>query len=91
MTKELTALAPSTMRIKVVAPPERKYSVGIGESILSSLSTFQQMSWNIELSALCMAQFWEILEQTDLGVWGCQNKMIARSALRDMNTGECFV
>merc|ERR1712224_599254 len=27
MTKELTALAPSTMKIKVVAPPERKYSV----------------------------------------------------------------
>lgn len=77
MTKELTALAPSTMKIKVIAPPERKYSVWIGgcaerqsrvaggeigdrslvvfllvrgsclaqwrRSILSSLSTFQQM------------------------------------------------
>jgi len=43
MTKELSALAPSTMKIKVVAPPERKYSVWIGGSILSSLSTFQQM------------------------------------------------
>merc|ERR1712217_704945 len=43
MTKELAALAPSTMKIKVVAPPERKYSVWIGGSILSSLSTFQQM------------------------------------------------
>ena len=43
MTKELTALAPSTMKIKVVAPPERKYSVWIGGSILSSLGTFQQM------------------------------------------------
>jgi len=42
MTKELTALAPSTMKIKVVAPPERKYSVWSGGSILSSLSTFQQ-------------------------------------------------
>ncbi len=51
MTKELTTLAPSTMRIKVVAPPERKYSVWIGESILSSLSTFQQMSWNYLLCA----------------------------------------
>merc|ERR1712157_268750 len=30
-------------KIKVVAPPERKYSVWIGGSILSSLSTFQQM------------------------------------------------
>eukprot|EP00567_Pseudictyota_dubia_P002155 CAMPEP_0197468694 /NCGR_PEP_ID=MMETSP1175-20131217/66214_1 /TAXON_ID=1003142 /ORGANISM="Triceratium dubium, Strain CCMP147" /LENGTH=656 /DNA_ID=CAMNT_0043004805 /DNA_START=53 /DNA_END=2024 /DNA_ORIENTATION=+ len=43
MTKEVTALAPSTMKIKVVAPPERKYSVWIGGSILSSLSTFQAM------------------------------------------------
>jgi len=43
MTKELTALAPASMKIKVVAPPERKYSVWIGGSILASLSTFQQM------------------------------------------------
>lgn len=38
--KEVTALAPSTMKIRVVAPPERKFSVWIGGSILSSLSTF---------------------------------------------------
>jgi len=43
MTKEITALAPPSMKIKIVAPPERKYSVWIGGSILSSLSTFQQM------------------------------------------------
>eukprot|EP01038_Epipyxis_sp_PR26KG_P007630 gene7630-10387_t len=43
MTKEITSLAPSTMKIKIVAPPERKYSVWIGGSILASLSTFQQM------------------------------------------------
>ncbi|PHT50491.1 actin [Capsicum baccatum] len=43
MSKEITALAPNRMKIKVVAPPERKYSVWIGGSILASLSTFQQM------------------------------------------------
>ncbi|CAE7029506.1 act22 [Symbiodinium sp. CCMP2592] len=43
MTKELTVLAPATVKIKVVAPPERKYSVWIGGSVLASLSTFQQM------------------------------------------------
>ncbi|XP_060108147.1 actin, cytoplasmic 1-like [Heteronotia binoei] len=43
MQKEITALAPSTMKIKIIAPPERKYSVWIGGSILTSLSTFQQM------------------------------------------------
>ncbi|KAF5768949.1 putative Actin family [Helianthus annuus] len=45
MSKEITALAPSSMKIKVVAPPERKYSVWIGGSILASLSTFQQASF----------------------------------------------
>ncbi|KAL2650405.1 hypothetical protein R1flu_018533 [Riccia fluitans] len=43
MTKEMTALVPSTMKVKVVAPPERKYSVWIGGSILAGLSTFQAM------------------------------------------------
>jgi len=43
VTKEVTNLAPNSMKIKVVAPPERKYSVWIGGSILASLSTFQQM------------------------------------------------
>lgn len=43
MQKDLSALAPPTMKVKIVAPPERKYSVWIGGSILASLSTFQQM------------------------------------------------
>ncbi|GKV08126.1 hypothetical protein SLEP1_g19803 [Rubroshorea leprosula] len=43
MSKEISALAPSSKKIKVVASPERKYSVWIGGSILASLSTFQQM------------------------------------------------
>merc|ERR1712241_296230 len=43
MEKEIKALAPSTMQIKVIAPPERKVSVWIGGSILSSLATFQTM------------------------------------------------
>ncbi|KAI9027813.1 actin 1 [Hyaloraphidium curvatum] len=40
---EVSQLAPQTMMVKIVAPPERKYSVWIGGSILASLSTFQQM------------------------------------------------
>ncbi|KAK5155578.1 actin [Recurvomyces mirabilis] len=43
MQKEITALAPSSMKVRIIAPPERKYSVWIGGSILASLSTFQQM------------------------------------------------
>jgi len=43
LQKELKTLAPAAVKIKIVAPPERKYSVWIGGSILSSLSTFQDM------------------------------------------------
>jgi actin-related protein len=40
---EIVSLAPSTMKIKIIAPPKRADSVWIGGSILASLSTFQQM------------------------------------------------
>merc|ERR1712180_176374 len=40
MQKEISQLAPPTMKIKIIAPPERKYSVWIGGSILASLSSF---------------------------------------------------
>ena len=40
---ETRAAAEVLVRLQVVAPPERKYSVWIGGSILASLSTFQQM------------------------------------------------
>merc|ERR1719471_1599776 len=39
LNAEITALAPAAVKVKIVAPPERKYSVWIGGSILSSLST----------------------------------------------------
>ncbi|OIT20878.1 actin-7 [Nicotiana attenuata] len=42
-SKEITALAPSNTKIKVIAPPERKYSAWIRGSILASLTTFKQM------------------------------------------------
>lgn len=41
--QDLKRLTPSSNMVKVVAPPERKYSVWIGGSILASLSTFQDM------------------------------------------------
>ena len=43
LDKEVVALAPSTMKIKVIPPPERKYSVWIGGSVLSSLPNFQSI------------------------------------------------
>jgi len=43
LEKEMKALAPNGNDIKIIAPPERKYSVWIGGSILASLSTFEEM------------------------------------------------
>ena len=43
LEKELKLLSPDSMKIKIVAPPERKYSSWIGGSVLSSLSTFDEM------------------------------------------------
>ncbi|KAJ7234183.1 actin 2 [Mycena haematopus] len=43
MQKELVSMVPTSLKVRIVAPPERKYSVWIGGSILSSLSTFQNM------------------------------------------------
>ena len=42
MQKELASVLPR-VRVKVVAPPERKYSAWIGGSIISSLTLFQNM------------------------------------------------
>jgi len=41
--KEIVALAPMSTKVNIIAPPERKYSVWIGGSIMASLSTFQQI------------------------------------------------
>lgn len=41
--KEIKALAPQTMKVKVIAGPDRKYAVWRGGSTLSTLSTFAGM------------------------------------------------
>jgi len=43
MHKDVEALAPSSIKVKVVAAEERKYSVWIGGSILGGLSSFKDM------------------------------------------------
>lgn len=40
---EVQRLAVKDMRIKIFAPPERKYSTWIGGSILAGLSTFRKV------------------------------------------------
>ena len=43
LKKELDAIIPNSMKTKVIAPPERKYSAWIGGSILGSSSSFENM------------------------------------------------
>ena len=83
MSKEITALAPSSMKIKVVAPPERKYSVWIGGSILASLRTFQQVNYMLShfafliemLKVLCLLHL--IRWWGELSVWVCKSYLVA--------------
>ena len=42
---EVQRLAVKDMRIKIFAPPERKYSTWIGGSFLAGLSTFRKVSY----------------------------------------------
>lgn len=44
LQREVSILAPRNTRVKVVAPPERRYAVWMGGSILASLDSFQT-SW----------------------------------------------
>ena len=39
--KELTAIAPASTRVNVIAPPEREFSAWIGGSIIGSLNVFE--------------------------------------------------
>jgi len=43
LLKEITALAPASVKPKIIAIPERHYAAFIGASILSSMSTFQDL------------------------------------------------
>lgn len=43
LQKEIRVLTMSSFNIEIIAPPERKYSVWIGGSILASLPSFQSM------------------------------------------------
>ena len=58
LLNEVQRLAVKDMRIKIFAPPERKYSTWIGGSILAGLSTFRKVIFTKECCAL--------LEKADL-------------------------
>ena len=44
LNREISALASNNVKVKIIAPMERKYSIWIGGSVLATLATFQA-SW----------------------------------------------
>ena len=44
---EVKKLALKDVKIKIYAPPERKYSTWIGGSILAGLNTFKKVSFSV--------------------------------------------
>lgn len=46
LEQELAKIVKDTIKVKVIAPPDRLYSVWSGSSILASLSTFQDVCIN---------------------------------------------
>lgn len=64
---EVQRLAIKDMRIKIFAPPERKYSTWIGGSILAGLSTFRKVG--LDTLMYC----WSILTRASRCGWGLMN------------------
>ena len=54
LLSEVQRVAVKDMRIKIFAPPERKYSTWIGGSILAGLSTFRKVGRPLQIP-LCFS------------------------------------
>lgn len=64
LLSEVKRLAVKDMRIKIFAPPERKYSTWIGGSILAGLSTFRKVCY---VMFMFMFMFYSIIARITLG------------------------
>jgi len=74
LLSEVKKLALKDIKIKIYAPPERKYSTWIGGSILASLSTFKKVTFTFLLHRLVkvIGDHWHLnLFVIDVGLgWG---------------------
>lgn len=43
LEKEMVSIAPSTVKVNILSPPDRKFSAWVGAAILSSMDAFQHM------------------------------------------------
>ena len=60
LLSEVQRVAVKDMRIKIFAPPERKYSTWIGGSILAGLSTFRKVGFLAPLSTCFFSFFFSV-------------------------------
>jgi len=65
LLNEVKKLALKDVKIKIYAPPERKYSTWIGGSILAGLSTFKRVNLNFpsKFQILTLLQMWVSAEE----------------------------
>jgi len=65
LLNEVKKLALKDVKIKIYAPPERKYSTWIGGSILAGLSTFKRVNLNFPstFQILTLLQMWVSAEE----------------------------
>ena len=60
LLSEVQRVAVKDMRIKIFAPPERKYSTWIGGSILAGLSTFRKVGFRLIVGCCGMVLIYAI-------------------------------
>ena len=85
LSSDLHALAPSSMRIKVIAPPERKYAAWIGGSTIGALSAHKTV---YGISRAEYAEHGPSLVHTKCAEGGymCYTQSVAGAAARAMPT-----
>ena len=60
LLNEVKKLALKDIKIKIYAPPERKYSTWIGGSILAGLNTFKKVAQNLTISSSAKWQLFQM-------------------------------
>lgn len=81
---EVQRLAVKDMRIKIFAPPERKYSTWIGGSILAGLSTFRKVRHPVPIDQIPVLMFARRCGSTSMTGMRIL-RLFIRSSTRELN------
>lgn len=78
LLNEVKKLALKDIKIKIYAPPERKYSTWIGGSILAGLNTFKKVRAGFEFMGTL-----EVIAATDVGFGGGVSRRPGHNSQKD--------